>query len=278
MPSKSKHPCPGPGCLNFTYNRYCDSEQCRRFFNKQLHQRCTQNEKVDDDFYDTEAWRLLRKQHLTQYPECTRCSTMRNLTVDHKVPISQGGGKLDPNNLQTLCNDCHRRKTRLEDGWSSSTSLTVVCGPPASGKSTYVEQHANPWDVVIDRDLICKAAFPKLDPHSHLPAHAERYIESAITGILERLERGKDKVRAWYVLPSPARTERDVLRNRFNAKVLVIEAPTVVCMQRINNDARNPDVDWHTRISTWQSNYEKDPLDIIIETTGKPDRLSVSGD
>ena len=31
--------------------------------------------------------------------------------VDHIVPIADGGEKLDEDNLQSLCQDCHARKT-----------------------------------------------------------------------------------------------------------------------------------------------------------------------
>jgi AAA domain len=34
--------------------------------------------------------------------------------------------------------------------------VMLVCGPPASGKSTYVNAHAGPDDIVIDLDLIAR--------------------------------------------------------------------------------------------------------------------------
>jgi hypothetical protein len=44
--------------------------------------------------------------------------------------------------------------------------LTVVTGPPCSGKSTYVREHANPGDIVVDFDTIAQAlGSPK--PHDH---------------------------------------------------------------------------------------------------------------
>lgn len=36
------------------------------------------------------------------------------LDIDHIVPISQGGSRNDPSNLQTLCPNCHRVKSLLE--------------------------------------------------------------------------------------------------------------------------------------------------------------------
>lgn len=35
--------------------------------------------------------------------------------VDHKVPIADGGDPWDENNLQILCEDCHKKKTSEEN-------------------------------------------------------------------------------------------------------------------------------------------------------------------
>jgi 5-methylcytosine-specific restriction endonuclease McrA len=40
---------------------------------------------------------------------CKWCGTQHNLTVDHIIPWSKGGGD-DPENLQTLCRSCNSRK------------------------------------------------------------------------------------------------------------------------------------------------------------------------
>lgn len=66
--------------------------------------------------------------------------------------------------------------------------ITVVTGPPCSGKSTYVREHARPGDVVIDFDVIAQA-FGSAGSHAHSPlvrqvTHAARKaaIESALGG------------------------------------------------------------------------------------------------
>lgn len=51
--------------------------------------------------------------------------------------------------------------------------LTVVIGPPAGGKSTWVRERAKPGDIVIDFDLLaCALTGPGGDPHDHTPAVA----------------------------------------------------------------------------------------------------------
>lgn len=47
--------------------------------------------------------------------------------------------------------------------------LTVVTGPPCSGKSTYVQERARPGDIVIDFDLLAEA-LGSVSTHDH-PEH-----------------------------------------------------------------------------------------------------------
>ena len=41
--------------------------------------------------------------------KCVRCMSQENLCVDHKIPF-WGGGRTEPDNLQTLCRSCNSRK------------------------------------------------------------------------------------------------------------------------------------------------------------------------
>lgn len=51
--------------------------------------------------------------------------------------------------------------------------LTVVIGPPAAGKSTWVLERAKPGDIVIDFDRLAVAlSATGGDPHDHPPAVA----------------------------------------------------------------------------------------------------------
>ena len=46
---------------------------------------------------------------------CRACGrTSHKLECDHIVPLANGGGEWDVDNLQTLCAPCHANKTRLE--------------------------------------------------------------------------------------------------------------------------------------------------------------------
>lgn len=85
-------------------------------------------------------------------------------------------------------------------------TLTVITGPPAAGKTTYVREHAQPGDIVIDLDVIaCALTIGATDEHdypAHLiaPAKAARYAALKTAMPLSR-------VRDLWVIdssPSPA--------------------------------------------------------------------------
>ncbi len=59
------------------------------------------------------AWRKLARTYIKAHPECAWCGG-RGALVDHVVPLTQGGARLDRANLQTLCRPCHAAKTRAE--------------------------------------------------------------------------------------------------------------------------------------------------------------------
>lgn len=71
------------------------------------------NKGEDAAFYNSRTWRTLRKYVLSGEPLCRECGTPAKV-VDHIRPISQGGAKLDIENLQPLCTSCHNKKSSRE--------------------------------------------------------------------------------------------------------------------------------------------------------------------
>lgn len=56
-------------------------------------------------------WAKLRLRYLNRHPLCERCMSQGSTTlagvVHHKVPISDGGARLDARNLMAVCRECH---------------------------------------------------------------------------------------------------------------------------------------------------------------------------
>ncbi len=62
-------------------------------------------------FWDSaRSYVMLRDRYTCQL--CGRRHRARELEVDHRVEIANGGAALAYDNLQTVCRPCHREKTR----------------------------------------------------------------------------------------------------------------------------------------------------------------------
>ena len=75
-------------------------------------------------FYNSEAWRTVRRQALMRdHFTCYYCG-QRATEVHHIVELDDNNVhdpnlSLNLNNLQSLCHDCHRRITMAEHGFKS---------------------------------------------------------------------------------------------------------------------------------------------------------------
>ena len=70
----------------------------------------------DRQFRSSARWRRTRARQIARQPWCGRClhegSSANPLTADHIVPVAEGGAVFDEANLQILCVECNRIKTR----------------------------------------------------------------------------------------------------------------------------------------------------------------------
>lgn len=70
------------------------------------------------EFYNSWAWRKLRKLFLDKNPLCKHCEendeVVKATVADHILPINSGGERLDEENLQALCERCHNKKSATE--------------------------------------------------------------------------------------------------------------------------------------------------------------------
>ena len=54
-------------------------------------------------------WRELSKKMRAAQPYCSRCASTKDLTLDHIVPLAQGGVS-DQSNAMVLCRKCNSEK------------------------------------------------------------------------------------------------------------------------------------------------------------------------
>ena len=66
-----------------------------------------------------DAYKRFRFGYLRDHPLCVYCLARGRVTqgtvVDHKLPLVKGGDYRDEN-LQTLCDECHKDKTATDRG------------------------------------------------------------------------------------------------------------------------------------------------------------------
>lgn len=264
MPTSPALPCSTPGCR---HRKPCPDHAARH--EPIAHRRGSASSRG----YGA-PWRKLRMMVLREEPLCRRCGNPAS-EVDHRVPKEQGGDDTR-DNLQALCKPCHSTKTVTEDrgfktGISARASIAVVCGPPGSGKSTYVRDRAKWGDLIVDVDALYQAL-------SGLPAYEKPeqllpFVCSARDAVVDRLLRQSAIARAWIVATMPKKLERDLLRRRLGAKVIVIETGTEDCMKRIGQDYRRAAraALWRGHVERWWSDYERDERDVIA--SGNAPRL-----
>lgn len=123
MPRKPKRPCSYPSCPELTDGRYCERHE------KEMESEYNRNNRTYKYLYNSTRWKKLRIKFLKENPLCEECKRHGVVTaaevVDHIIP-HKGNKELfwDEDNLQSLCKECHDRKTAKEDGrWGEKYKL-----------------------------------------------------------------------------------------------------------------------------------------------------------
>lgn len=133
---------------------------------------------------------------------------------------------------------------------------TLIAGPPGSGKTTYVKEHASSGDVIIDVDSLFVALSGR-PPHEHPPELLSVVLdarEAAECRLFEPIEVGH----AWILRGTPKRLQRQYYEER-GASVIVLEVDADECLERVLNDPqRNQSAQhWISLIAKWWADYEK---------------------
>lgn len=139
--------------------------------------------------------------------------------------------------------------------------VTLVCGPPCAGKSTWVREHAAPADLVVCFDLLARAAGSRGE-HRHSHAHRAQ-AGTAFRRACAQLATA-DRT-AWVIRCAPTAAERAQLAQHVRADtVLVLMPPLTVALGRARTAGREPHV--QPAIRRWYAAYTPNPSDQLIGT------------
>ena len=140
--------------------------------------------------------------------------------------------------------------------------LTLVAGPPCSGKTTYVGEHREPGDLVLDADLLYQAL-----SGGELYERGDGiwdFVWAAFDAVVAeaRLHPSK-RGTLWIIQGAPKRETRARYRLMNRAQIVVLETPADVCVARararFGESGRFPEYRRH--IDQWWAAYRPDPSD-----------------
>ena len=241
--------------------------------------------------HKTARWQSLRWLVLVRDEfRCQICHRLESdtskLVCDHVDPHRGDIEKFWSGPFQTLCKPCHDGQKQKEEvaaraagldvygdkpasygpEWlrPSVIPLTIVCGPPASGKNHYVRHHAGSSDVVIDLDAIAHAL-------SGEPMHRwnrERWLQMALrkrNAMLGELSKQPAWPSAWLIMTEPNAERRAWWAGTMKPNaIIVIEASEATCMARAAQDADRDQHHTMLIVRRWWSDYTRRSGDQIV--------------
>lgn len=99
--------CLEPGCSTLSTESRCDEHRRAAW---QRRDRVTSSTARGYD----RRWRTIRARLLADEPTCRACRRRPATNVDHIIPLEHGGARLDPTNLQPLCDGCKVEKDMID--------------------------------------------------------------------------------------------------------------------------------------------------------------------
>ena len=253
-------PCLRLGCPELIESGgYC--EKHRKHMNKQRDMNRGTPAQRGYDY----KWSKFRRKYLAKYPLCMDCEERDEVTlateVHHERSILEYPElKYAESNLKALCEICHAR--RGAGFWKGKELkkmkyVIVVTGPPGSGKSAYVKQHIKPGDLMWDYDEVLKAMTGQ-DLY-YRPEWGIDVCTAMRDALYKNIDSNTKVKKVWIITCAPKRYQRDELRKRFDAEVIIIKPDMQVCIDRINQDIRRPNKSiWVDAITQWYNDYEQD--------------------
>lgn len=152
-------------------------------------------------------WEALSKMKRAENPVCEVCNDEPAIAVDHIVPITgpEDPGRLDWQNLQSICNRCHAIKTRHGE---KGRAVVFVTGSPGSGKTFYVSKHRRPEELVWDMDVISAALIPEYPRGIKRPRDFLHLLYAVRKTVMQQIQSGNLDRRAWVIWSDPVEARK----------------------------------------------------------------------
>lgn len=221
-------------------------------------------------------WQQLRLRVLADEPLCRFCKDRGIIKPAEEVDHIDGNShNNDRENLRPLCHDCHQKRTAQDQAFGkhqwhpdwlrpSLVPLTIVCGPPAGGKSTWVKAQAGLSDLVIDLDVIASTL-------SGEPLHTwnrDKWLTPAVrtrNDLLADIGRMADVPAAWLIVGEPQPDRRQWWQDKLKPlTIVVLETTPAECIARTRRDPARAIGSTIEAIGRWWSEYERREGDRLV--------------
>jgi predicted kinase len=150
--------------------------------------------------------------------------------------------------------------------------VTLIAGPPCSGKTTWARQRANEGDLIVDHDLIAQ----ELGSPTQWD-HGEHHRDAAEQVMQQRIREVADMASgtAWVVRTAAEPNYRAQLAEHLRANRVVVLLPSLSLL--IQRARQRPEPVRTVRvINRWMSRYAPAPCDELVTTGSHRDLWTAS--
>lgn len=221
------------------------------------------------DFYRSEEWESFRKVILAErmhddglvYDEVTGKPIVKayDIILHHKEELTEENVhdvniSLNPANIAIVSFATHNAiHKRSHNGGFRRRQVYLVYGAPLSGKTTWVYEHMDEGDLIVDMDSIwqCVSAQDRYIKPKRLNGVVFKIRDELIDCIKYRVG---NWVNAWLIGGYPLQSERDLLCRQLGAREVFIDTPKDICLERIAGTGRDIEA-WTGYIDTWFDRY-----------------------
>ena len=196
-------------------------------------------------FYNSKEWidfrlRIIADRGVT----CSECKKLiledKDLHIHHIIEltlmnVNDYNISLNPSNVKVVCHECHNKiHKRFGHQEHKERGVYIIYGPPCSGKTTYVLNHKQDEDIVIDMDRLYEAItlLPRYNKPDKLRYNVFALRNTLIDNIKTRYGGFNS---AWIIGGYPNKYDRERLAKDLGAEVIHIQATEEECLDRLNN-------------------------------------------
>jgi hypothetical protein len=214
------------------------------------------------DFYNSDEWRDFRAvviaERLTPdgltLDEVTGKPIVKayDIILHHVTELTEENVNdvnisLNPKNIQIVSHKTHNI-IHNKLGYSCR-QVYIVYGAPLSGKTSYVKDSANEGDLIIDIDNIwqCVSGCDRYVKPNRLKSTVFRVRDTLLDVVKYRAGKWNN---AYIIGGYPLQSERERLVKELGARLIYIDCPKDICIQRLEQDGERGE-EWRGFIEEW---------------------------